>query len=107
MVGRHREYALLFKASMRNTRILPIFLVLLSGKNCLASNDSGINLAELSQGLDSVWVLLGAFVVASMAIVFKLIQCQWLCYGYSMLFARQGCAGLVKPVKKLSAKCQN
>ena len=55
MTDRHREYALLFKASMRGARILPIFLVLLSGNNCLASGDSGVNFIELSQGPDTVW----------------------------------------------------
>ncbi|MCK4914502.1 MAG: hypothetical protein KAI59_00915 [Planctomycetes bacterium] len=54
MTDRHREYALLFKASMRGVRILPIFFVLLSGNNCLASGDSGVNFIELSHGLDTV-----------------------------------------------------
>lgn len=45
--------------------------------------------------------------VASITIVFKLIETNGCVMAIAMSFTRQRSAGLVKLVKKLSAKCRN
>ncbi len=53
---------------------LPVFIILFSGPTLIADESLSVSIERLGQGLDTVWVLLGAFLVFFMQAGFGMVE---------------------------------